>query len=384
MRVLHVTNWYPNAREEHEALFIRRHIQALSDHCENTVVHLQFEASDRFERVGPDPGGEQWVYHWRLPTRTWRIIEWLSSLFLRYLLRFKFKPEGYDVVNVHIAYPLCTWVKGLKKRMKKAGVPLIITEHWTAYHFHFNLPKDTHKLDRIKRIFHHGVPLITVSEALKKDIEAFSGVEQEHAFIVPNVVDTKVFYPSEEEREEKERPVFFMLNYWRRIKSPFVLFEAFEELLKDRPQAQLRVGGYGPLWGEMERHVQERGLENRVQLLGKLDKEKVGQEMRYADAFVHAASYETFSVVCAEALCCGTPVAVTRIPAVEEFIDKENGVLVDELSDWKRTLEYLSSACFSSDRISEKAQRRFSRDSVGSTYYRTLSENVGKVHERSA
>lgn len=372
LKVLHITNWYPNAEEPFEALFIRKHVRALGTFADNDVLHLRVRRSNRFRWIASDEGGEQLAYDLELPIKRWRLIEWATSFLLFRVLRSKFDLSTYDLVNFHIAYPLCVPIKKLQKELP---CPFLITEHWTAYHFNFNLPWNTDKLDRIKRIFRQGVPLITVSEALKRDIEEFSGAKQENAHVVPNVVDTeRFFYDPEKKRNDPEAPVFFMLNYWRRIKSPFVLFDSFRELLKEKPKAILRVGGYGPLWKEMEGYVEEAGLSDSIQLLGRLGKEEVAREMQSADAFVHAASYETFSVVCAEALCCGTPVAVTRIPAVAEFVDEGNGILVDKEEDWPEVFHKLSSYKRDLDplRISERALTNFTPKAVGERYSEVL------------
>ncbi len=378
MKILHITNWYPNAEEPFEALFIREHVRALEAFADNEVLHLRVRRGKRFRWIASDEGGEQLSYDLELPIKRWRLIEWATRFLLFRVLRSKFDLSTYDLVNFHIAYPLCVPIKELQKELP---CPFVITEHWTAYHFNFNLPRSTDKLDRIKRIFRHRVPLITVSEALKQDIEEFSGFNQENAHVVPNVVDTeRFFYDPEKDRNDPEAPVFFMLNYWRRIKSPFVLFDSFREVLKEKPKAVLRVGGYGPLWEEMEGFVEEKGLSGSIQLLGRLGKEEVAREMQGADAFVHAASYETFSVVCAEALCCGTPVAVTRIPAVEEFVHEGNGLLVDKEEDWGHILPRALQIKNERDpqKIASEARERFSSEAVGERYHRTLEKILYK------
>jgi glycosyltransferase involved in cell wall biosynthesis len=223
--------------------------------------------------------------------------------------------------------------------------------------------------------------LITVSDALRTDIEEFSGCEQKNAYVVPNVVDAELFFYDPERKKGDASPVFFMLNYWRRIKSPFVLFEAFRAFLEEEPGAVLRVGGYGPLWEEMERYVHEKGLEERIQLIGRLSKGQVASEMQNADAFVHAASYETFSVVSAEALCCGTPVGVTHLPALTEFIHEKNGVLVREGEDWRKVFSKLLEIKReeSPERIAKEARESFSAAAVGERYYNVLKELLQKA-----
>ena len=71
-------------------------------------------------------------------------------------------------------------------------------------------------------------------------------------------------------------------------------------VLHAEANAILKVGGYGPLWDEMNNYVQENNLHESIILLGKLSKSEIALEMNRASAFLHNSNYETFSVVCAE------------------------------------------------------------------------------------
>lgn len=379
MRVLHITNWYKLPEEPFRTPFIKEHIDSLQKFCDNDLVHIEVFAGNKsiykpkYYRYSEHEESHL-LYTFKIP---WRLREVLTHRMLVKILKSKKVNENYDLINFHVAYPLLTYTEEIKKILK---IPFVITEHWTAYHFNFNLPLNTTKLDRIKQIFKHQIPVITVSKALGDDIRSFSGNSDFKNFIVPNVINPAFSFQQEdfEKIDHTKRPSFFMLNLWRGIKSPFICFEAFRAFLKDYPNAVLRVGGYGPLWEDMEEYVRTNNLSNNIILLGKLTKEEAAAEMQNITAFIHAAEYETFSVVNAEALSCGTPVIMTYIPAVAEFVNASNGLLIEnkDRDAWLKALHTitLNNHNYNRKEISKTALGKFSQESVGKSYYNVFTE----------
>src|SRR5690606_18850816 len=147
-----------------EAIWIERHINALSKFCENEVWHVQTK------------GDGNWSYSkrhsnrfsmWRiqLPTSRWIIIEIVTFMQLIWLgIRFRERIRNVDVINFHIAYPSLVFWKLLKPLFRR---PVVITEHWSGYHFNFGVCRP---LRRIMGIFSHNIPVIAVSQALGNDI----------------------------------------------------------------------------------------------------------------------------------------------------------------------------------------------------------------------
>ncbi len=312
-------------------------------------------------------------YHWEVPFRVWRVLEWMTTILVLYTLFWKVNRKNYDAVNFHIAYPLCTHLHLFRRWI---GKPVVITEHWSAYHFSFHV-KDTDKLWRIRRIFRrgHDLDFITVSESLKNDLEQFAGTSLSRGHIVPNVVDTRSFYLKEGARRSGR---FFMVGNWRYPKDPALAIKAFQDLFGEegRRQVELRIGGYGPLYDDLKDF--SAGEHINLCFLGKLDRATVAAEMQAAEAFVHCSAYETFSVVCAEALCCGTPVITSARGGVREFVHEGNGILVgdNDPASWKKALlhyEKNQRRLKEKERaIADEAQGRFSPDQVGLQYHQAL------------
>jgi L-malate glycosyltransferase len=374
LRVLHITSWYPNEKNQKEALWIQRHIQALSEHCHNEILHLGISVSDRWSfRKNASRYFNQILFEVR--TRRWILIELVTLLFLLgYVIRLSVNKK-FDIINFHIAYPLlANW--GILKRFIK--IPVVITEHWSAYHLNFNMQGGS-KLKRIKNIFHQGLPLIIVSQSLKGDIEKFSGNDNVRSYVIPNVINSKVFYrhPS---AITSFGTVFFSVSYWKYPKDPFVILQAFKLFHEQNVKSELRIGGFGPMYDEIRFEVERLALTNAVILLGQLDADRISQEMNKASAFLHSSGYETFSVVCAESLACGTPVIASSVGGIKELVSAENGILVptNTMADWLSAMQQFQSGVFDREKISLDAIAKFSAENLGKKYYNILKELSGK------
>jgi glycosyltransferase involved in cell wall biosynthesis len=369
MHVLHITAWYPTAEAPLETPFAQRHIAALEGCTSNQVWHIDARPSDRWQLERDNPPADR-AFILRCATQRWRLIEWAAGILILWAWLTRDRSRKVDVVNFHVAYPNCAWLGLLRRVMRR---PMVITEHFSAYHFKFN--GTGRGMSRIKRIFHQSVPVITVSDALAEDIRSFAGAPFPSFHRIDNVVDTQVFAPPPEPMRERGR--FFALAQWRYPKRPEALIEAFASLRAKRMDAHLRLGGDGPLLERIRVQIASLGLDHHVTLLGPLAPAQVADEMRRAHAFLHASDYETYSAVCAEALCCGTYVVASKVGGIPEFLDARSGAWADsnDGSAWASAIERAWDIAFSADTrsIAERMAARCSPTAVGKRYAAVLA-----------
>jgi L-malate glycosyltransferase len=344
--------------------FIPRHIRAIEPYFDNEVWHIEIR-----QTTGKNTWTRKNLYADRsfvgqIRSRRWIFLEWLTfgAVLMAWISRNRSK--RFELVNIHIAYPLAVHVRFLKWLF---GVPLVFTEHWSAYHYSFN--STSRGLNRIRRIFHHDVPLICVSRSLAEDIERFSGRPQRYT-IVDNVAETTVFHYRGDVQPQEGR--FFAIAGWRFPKRPDVLLEAVATLAGSGTRIQLRLAGTGPKLSSMKKDVERLGLEQHVVFLGQLDPGRVAEEMRLAHALLHCSDHETYSAVCAEALCCGTPVIASDVGGIGEYMTSDTGILVpaNAPSVWAGTIRAEWGALLGSDRknISQYMMQRASTQVVGQRY----------------
>ena len=377
MKVLHVTSWYPNKYNSKEALWIQRHIEALEEHVDDYfVLHIKVKSSGSFSsHIGIKDSKLKEVII-ELPTQTWFFIELVAFFILIYQL-FKLQiNKRFSIINFHIAYPLLTYWHLIKRWVK---IPILITEHWSAYHFNFGVEKKN-RLKRVKRIFRQGIPIICVSEALKNDVQKFANFPLPNVFVIPNIVEINVFNHKSTESSLKDASYsFFMVSGWKWPKKPNIVIEAFaQHILSSKDKCYLRIGGYGTLLEEMAFLVKKLNIADRVIFLGKLNSWEIAREMSQAAAFLHCSEYETFSVVCAEALCSGCPVIASNVGGIGEFVHAKNGILIEENSKdhWAKALNLFLQSEFDRASIAKEASESFSSFKVGKRYYKVLEEVI--------
>lgn len=363
--VLHLTSWYRNPWNQLEAPFIKEHFDALHGRVRQELWHVQVrdDGPGLKWRCGQTSEVERYAVFFA-PLPSGRAVEWLTLLLLIFV-RLRLGRRWWDVVNVHVAYPLLRFPKLFRWLF---GPKVVITEHWSAYHRGFNLAPANPGRRRIAEIFHHNIPVVAVSQALLTDIVRFAGTDRFPKHVVPNVVDPRLFFPSAS-TPKTFGPICLMVASWAPIKRPLLAMAAFAKMLSRWPSAQLRVIGGGQQLPAMKEFVHRAKLEQHIVFLGPRDKAAVASEMRSADLFLHSSEYETFSVVCAEALCSGLPVIASNVGGIPEFVDKTNGLLVENTDKaWTEALERAFSEISKWDRvtIAESARERFTPDVVGS------------------
>ena len=372
--VLHLVNWYPTADQPWRTPFIPAHFRAAAEQGRHQLVHVEVFHRKGLPRLhcGRHPTGERFRLL-SLPTDKARIVE-LSTLLLLLFVRLELGQRWWNGVHVHIAGPLLRFPRIF---MALFGRQVLIGEHWTAFRFRFHLSEGSPGHLRMAAMFGQQLPVTTVTSTLAVDIQRFAAPYQFPIHIVPNVVDPALFHPPYQESPEHHQAEsssiprnyqFLMVATWRPIKQPLLVLQAVQLLLQEGIPLKLRIVGSGDQLPQMQRLANTPPLAGHVEFLGELSKSEIAEEMRKADALLHPSNYETFSVVCAESISCGTPVLVSNLEAVAEFIDATNGILVDNTVEaWQQAIKSFCTHAqnWPFNEISRTAHARFSPAVVG-------------------
>lgn len=228
---------------------------------------------------------------------------------------------------------------------------------------------------RMKDAFHgfNNLKIVSVSpwlmERAKKS--AIFG-DFEHSVIL-NGLDISVFhkYDTEEMRLEfaNKKIVFYATPYFSLDKNHIKGGWYICELAKRIPDIQFLVAG--PLVEGVE-------VPDNVKLLGKITNQTtLAKYYSLADLTLLTSKRETFSMICAESLCCGTPIVGFKAGAPEQIALEKYSEFVDygDLDFLEETVRlWLDKE--KKDDISERAKEKYSKELMAEHYIEIYYELI--------
>lgn len=100
-----------------------------------------------------------------------------------------------------------------------------------------------------------------------------------------------------------------------------VLVRAWADAAPRLEGRRLVLAGDGPLRPELETLAAGLGVADSVTFLGSVDRPRLAELMRGADAFAFPSRYEAFGIALLEAMAAGTPAVAARAGGVPEFAE---------------------------------------------------------------
>jgi glycosyltransferase involved in cell wall biosynthesis len=179
---------------------------------------------------------------------------------------------------------------------------------------------------------HWNVHFILVSNVLRAAAIDY-GVPQDRISVRYTGIDIRQFRPGSKPLPERPHRIVFVGRLVE-MKGCAYLIEAFQEIARRVPDAELVVLGDGPLRSNLE--MLARKFRVRVEFLGEVSPEVVQQQLSEARVFclpsITAANgnFESFGMVLLEAQACGVPVVTSALGAKEGIADGVTGFLFPE------------------------------------------------------
>jgi glycosyltransferase involved in cell wall biosynthesis len=233
---------------------------------------------------------------------------------------------------------LHTWGFILEAAQLVSGrrVPVIVNEHIHVSSSLTHLQAQRPLLSRVAPILHRvayrrAARIVAISTTQAAELEANYGVAPNRLVVIPNGIDRARI------EELSTRPLD---DAWL-AEGPYVLAigrlipqKGLDDLVRAYAdiapgiEERLAIAGEGELRSQLERLIEELGLDRRVRLLGRLD--NPFPALAGAQAFVMSSRWEALPQVLMEALALGAPVVSTDCPTGPREIlgDGRYGVLV--------------------------------------------------------
>ena len=108
----------------------------------------------------------------------------------------------------------------------------------------------------------------------------------------------------------------------------YVLIKAFAEVEKNN-NCHLTIMGDGSQLNTLKGMANELGVADKITFYGRYKRNEFAEKLKESDAFVLVSRDETFGIVYVEAMAAGLPVIASRCGGPEDFVNEDNGLLVD-------------------------------------------------------
>lgn len=145
-----------------------------------------------------------------------------------------------------------------------------------------------------------------------------------------NPVDTELFSPEEKPSIDKGEDEYLLVCPRRLVEKNGVhfLIEAMPKISSER-NIRLVIAGDGPMRQQIEKRLEELGIEERVKILGAVPNENMPGILVSADLIVIPSLMEATSIAALESMACGKPIAASRVGGLPEIIDEDVGFLME-------------------------------------------------------
>ncbi len=314
---------------------------------------------------------------------SWGRSQLLMPFFLLYVVcRTLFLGARKKIDLIYLADGMMSPLGVLFKKL--LSVPVVVSIHGRDIAFDFPgyltvVPWALKRMDR----------LICVSRQLKEECIKY-GVEGDKIAAIPNGVEVDDFSWEKDVSPcdclgigPGKKTVF--LTVGRLVPKKGVdrfVRDILPEIVRQEPDVLYLVAGDGPLRKEIEALAQEKGISDRVRLLGNIpmEDEKLRAAYNCADIFVMpnvevAGDMEGFGIVAIEGGAAGLAVVASRLQGIQEaIVEGENGILLpwDDTKAYTDTLLSLIRDPERTKKLGESARRfvreHYSWDKIAARY----------------
>jgi glycosyltransferase involved in cell wall biosynthesis len=329
MRILTLTNLYPNPYQPLRAPFNRQLFQALNL---QTPLRVISPIAWTDELAGRRNGGvlprdrkvefdgmiiEHPVYFY-VPKILRHWYGRFYSLSVRKAFASALDEFRPDIVFAPWAYP-DGWAA--VELGHAAGLPVVVKIHGSDVRVLTRVPG---RRRRTAESLQGADGVVTVSHELATQVIDLN-VAPEKVRVITSGIDSHLFHPGPRS-EARVRlgilgsgPVLLFIGNLVPVKGLDVLVEASSLLVQGGLELTCYVIGHGPLRAALERQISGLGLEERVRLVGTRPNAQLPDWYRAAELFVLPSRSEGLPTVLLESLACGTPFVASRVGGIPEL-----------------------------------------------------------------
>jgi len=334
-KILFLARWYPDRYDPMMGLFIKRHAEVVAGFVDVAVLYLRAAPDKtygfRIDQKIDNKVVTTIVYYGTDRVRHPFLAKLIAGFMFviafykgyKFILKTWYKPE---IIHVNVLTRLglfALWLRWFK------GIRYVITEHWSRYLSITGTYKGLFRKLFTKLVVRNADTVSTVSENLAVAMQSH-GLKNNHYLVLPNVVDTDEYTIAEARLVTDKKRFIHISCFEDRSKNISGLLHAISKLAETRNDFESIMVGEGIDLEKMKTLAIKLGLDSsKVIFTGLLENHEVVDAYHSADFMVMFSNFENMPAVISECLSCGLPVVATAVGGIPEYINSDNGRLVD-------------------------------------------------------
>ena len=330
MKILALTNLYPNPLQPHRAPFNRHRLRFLSElHEIRLIAPIAWRDEWTLRRRGGHPiAADRRALSDGIPVehpRYWYTPGVLRGMYGRFFLEsvrrsFDRQVEEFapDMVFATWAYP-DGWAA--VRLARRHGLPVVLQVHGSDVR---RVDEYAARREGTRAALSEADGVIAVSADLGRRVVEL-GADPGRVQVVMDGVDRTIFGPGDRTAARQAlglapdpRQLLFIGNLVQ-VKGLDVLLQACGALAAERSDWHLHLIGDGSERGSLERQAQACGLDGRVSFHGSRPHHELPRWLQAADLFVLPSRSEGVPNVLLEASACGTPWVASEVGGIPEI-----------------------------------------------------------------
>jgi glycosyltransferase involved in cell wall biosynthesis len=286
------------------------------------------------------------------------------------------KEQGLpDLLHVNVL-TRCGFIALLNKWF--TGVPYVITEHWTRYLYGMGSYNGWLRKKLSVLVVKYASAVMPVTVNLQKAMEKH-GLLNRRYVVIPNVVDTKLFVPTEAQSDLKQKMILHVSCFDDGQKNISGILRVLKLLSIRRNDWRCIMVGEGIHFEKLVKYADELGLKDTfVFFAGLKENQELVGLMQKATVQVMFSRYENLPVVIPESFACGVPFLSTDVGGISEHIHEFSGRLFAS-EDEEALLKWLDYMLDHSEDFSKVVIRKYAVDHFS---MEVIGKQIGDVYEK--
>ena len=249
--------------------------------------------------------------------------------------------ENPDLVHIHNIYHQIS--PSILSAIRKQGIPIVMTVHdWKLIRHDYIYRADNkvvknknsslvdallkleYNFHKLINVYKKNIDLFIAPSKLVKDELVKNGFEANKIIVQPYCIDIDGYKPN------NLAPENYILFFGRlhESKGADTLINAFAKIRNKT--IKLKIAGSGPQEKELKELAKNLNLSDRVEFLGQKQKnELIGLIQASMFTVMPSRFHETLGLSALETFACGRTVIASKAGALTEFINANNGLLVE-------------------------------------------------------